>query len=414
MRVEIPYGKQIFSVEIEQSRVAGVFTGNDVTIGGADESIRQGISAPLNSRSLADFINNARDLLFIVNDATRPTPTARILENIFRVARPVNPKFLVATGNHIAPTEAEYRQIFGRFYEEYKTQIFAHSSRADADLVSIGTSRNKTPLSVNRRAMEAKDLIVISSVEPHYFAGYTGGRKSLFPGISSFKSIEMNHSHAMSPQSAALALEGNPVHEDMVDALQAFRAKNIFAVMTVLDKYQRVYSTTAGHINDSFYAAVEHAREVFVVKVKEKADIVVTVTRAPLDINLYQSQKALEHGKLALKEGGIIILVSCCRGGIGDDTFVRLLNSCSKPEDVFNYIKQGYKLGYHKAAKLAEMNRWSEVWAVTDLPDALLKSIFIHPYHSLQTALNNALEKKGQNARVLFFLDGAMTVPVLD
>ncbi len=413
MQVKVPYEKESINVDIDKKRIAGIVTGNDVPLGEVDKTIQQGINRPVNSKSLSDFVKDARDLLFIVNDATRPTPTTRVLENVFRIARPVNPKFLVATGNHISPTNAEYRQIFGGFYDEYKSQIFTHSSHADSEMVYIGTSRNDTPLSVNRRAMEVKDIIIISSVEPHYFAGYTGGRKSLFPGISSFKSIEMNHRHAMNPRSAALALGGNPVHEDMVDALKSFQDKNIFGIMTVLDKHQQLYATTAGHIDDSFYAAVERAREVFAVKVKEKADIVVTVARPPLDIDLYQAQKALEHGKLALKEGGIIILVSSCHAGIGDDTFTRLLSSCSVPTEVFDHIKKGYRLGYHKAAKLAEMNQWSEIWAITNLPDALLKSIFVQPYHSLQEAIDKALEKKGKDARVLFLLDGAMTVPVL-
>jgi nickel-dependent lactate racemase len=218
----------------------------------------------------------------------------------------------------------------------------------------------------------------------------------------------------MDPRAKSLALEGNPVHEDMVDAMKALQDKNIFAIMTVLAKHHRVYAAAAGDINGSFYEAVEQAKKVFAVKIEEKADIVVTAARFPMDIDLYQSQKALEHGKLALKEGGILILVSECRDGTGDDTFIRLLSSCSTPAEVFNQIKKGYVLGYHKAAKLAEINLWAEMYAVTGLPDTVLKSIFVKPFHSLQAALDEALKKKGKNARVLFMLDGSLTVPTSD
>ncbi|MBM2825477.1 MAG: hypothetical protein HW402_1141 [Dehalococcoidales bacterium] len=414
MQLEVPYGKHKIAVNIDDNLVAGIVVGNEVLISDENKTIRKAIENPINSKSLDDFLTDAEDVLFIVNDATRPTPTTRVLKAVFKMVKPVNPKFIVATGNHRAPTEKEYRQIFGRFYEEYKTQIYAHDARADKEMVYIGTSRNGTELYVNRLAIEASKIIIISSVEPHYFAGYTGGRKSFFPGLASYKSIEQNHRHAMDPRAKSLALGGNPVHDDMMDATEALKGKDIFAIMTVLDKEHRVYATTAGHIHDSFFAAVERAKEVFAVKIAEKADIVVTVAKFPMDIDLYQAQKALEHGKLALKEGGIIILVASCRDGTGDNTFIKLLSSCRHPGEVFARIKEGYVLGYHKAAKLAEIHLWAEMYGVTDLPDEILKPIFIKPFHSLQNALDEALKKKGRNARVLFLLDGSLTVPTLD
>ncbi|MFC1990194.1 nickel-dependent lactate racemase [Chloroflexota bacterium] len=414
MLVEVPYGKGKLKVNIDDTRVAGIVVGNDVQIIDENEIISKAIENPINSKSLKDFLKDGKDLLFIVNDATRPTPTARVLEIIFKVFKPVNPKFIVATGNHRAPTKEEHQQIFGRFYEKYKPQIYVHNSRADNEMVYIGTSRNGTELYLNKLVMEANKIIIISSVEPHYFAGYTGGRKSLFPGVASYRSIEQNHRHAMDARAKSLALEGNPVHEDMLDTLKSFSNTNIFAIMTVLDKHHRLYAATAGHINDSFFAAVERAKEVFVVKIERKLDIVVTVAKFPMDIDLYQSQKALEHGKLALKDGGILILVASCRAGTGDDTFIRLLSSCSTPTEVFKRIREGYVLGYHKAAKLAEINLWAEMYGVTNLPDATLKSVYIKPFHSLQDALDEAIKKKGRDAKVLFLLDGSLTVPTLN
>lgn len=413
MLVEVPYGKDKIPVRIDDSRVAGVVVGNDVPVSDENATIRQALENPINSRSLGDFLKDGGNVLFIVNDATRPTPTARILEAVFQMVRPANPRFIVATGAHRAPTGEEYRQIFGRFYQEYQAQICAHNSRADEDMVSIGTSRNGTELRVNRLVTEANKIITISSVEPHYFAGYTGGRKSFFPGVASYKSIEQNHRHSMDPRAKSLALAGNPVHEDMVDALESLKDKEIFAILTVLDKEHRVYAATAGHINDSFSVAVERAKEVFAVKIREKADIVVTVARSPMDIDLYQSLKALEHGKLALNDGGTIILVASCHAGTGDDTFIRLMSSCGSPTAALDRVKEGYVLGYQKA-KIAEIALRAEMYGVTGLPDRILESIFIKPCHSLQDALDGALKKKGGNAKVLFMLDGSLTVPILD
>jgi nickel-dependent lactate racemase len=263
---------------------------------------------------------------------------------------------------------------------------------------------------VNRLGVEADRLLAIGSVEPHYFAGYTGGRKSFLPGIASYRTIEQNHAHALEPGAEALGLEGNPVHEDMIDALDVVK-KDVFAVMTVLDKDHSIYAVTAGDIHRSFDQAIARAEEIFVADIPRKAEVVVTAARYPMDIDLYQSQKAIDNGKLALAADGIMILVASCRDGIGEKAFAELLSSSETPEGVLEEIKRGYKLGYHKAGKMAEVFLRGEVHAYTGLPDETLESIFITPEHDLQEAVDRALERKGADAQVLFLLDGGVTVP---
>ena len=148
--------------------------------------------------------------------------------------------------------------------------------------------------------------------------------------------------------------------------------------------------------------------------IKQKADIVVTVAPYPMDVDLYQSQKAIDNGKLVLKENGILILVSRCRTGIGDRTFFELLASSKNPKEALNSISGDYILGYHKAAKLAEIALWAEMWAVTDLSDDDLRSVFMRPFNDLQKAVDAALEIKGPDATVLFLMDGSITVPMID
>jgi nickel-dependent lactate racemase len=414
MWIEVPYGEEIIKAEIDEARVSGILEANKVAASDETGTVLNTINHPVNSKCLTDFLAGGGNVLFIVNDATRPTPTAHVLEIIYEMIKPLDKSFMVATGAHRPPTEEEYRQIFGRFLEEFKPGIHTHDSRADGDMAYIARSRNGTEIYLNRLVAEAPKIVVISSVEPHYFAGYTGGRKSFLPGVASYKTIEQNHKLALSNRARALALDGNPVHEDMKDTLAAIKDKEIFSIMTVLDKNQRIYAATAGDINDSFMAAVNKAREVFVVRLREKADIVVTVARHPMDIDLYQSQKAIENGKLALKDGGILILVSKCRCGVGDENFVNLLATCTSHDEVFEKIEKGYKLGYHKAAKIAETRQWADIYSVTGLPDQILTSVFMTPFPSLQEALDQALYAKGNDARVLFLMDGTVTVPSLE
>jgi len=130
-------------------------------------------------------------------------------------------------------------------------------------------------------------------------------------------------------------------------------------------------------------------------------------------VDLYQAQKAIENAKLALKPGGVLILVAACRDGIGEKAFSDLLSSCDTSEAVLEKIKNEYKLGYHKAGKIAEVNKWAQIWAYTELEDETLEQIFLHPVANLQEAIDRALREKGEGAKVLFLPDGSVTVPNL-
>lgn len=412
MIVRVPYGKEgHLEATIEDSRLAGIIEPNEVKIGDEGEVIRQALANPVGYKSLRDFLQGARDVLFIVNDPTRPTPTARVLDYIENDLAGHNVRFIVATGAHRAPTHEEFLQIFSeKHYARYKDRIFVHDGRKSEDMVLLGTSKNGTEMRVNRLGVDAHKIVIISSVEPHYFAGYTGGRKSFLPGIAAYETIEQNHKLALKREACALKLEGNPVHEDMIDALGTVK-KEVFAINTVLDKNHRIYAAVAGDIHQSLDPAVAKANDVFVAPIPEKCDIVISVVKFPSDIDLYQAQKGIDNAKYALKEGGILLLVAKCRMGVGDDSFVKLLSSASSPADALKRIEQKFVLGYHKAAKMAEVGLWAQTWAVTDLDPQLLESIFIRPYSSLQTAVDAALAEKGKDAKVLVLLDGSLTIP---
>jgi nickel-dependent lactate racemase len=415
MNIQVPYGKdEKLDLNLPDTNVLSVVYPNKVTAQNETEILLRAIEHPIESKSFTDFLSDAKDVLFIVNDGTRPTPTAKVLDIIYEQIKDKNIKFIIATGVHRAPTQEEFDFIFGKYYATFKDQIYVHDSKKDEDMVHIGTSKSGTEMHVNRLGMEAHKIVIIGSVEPHYFGGYTGGRKSFLPGIASRKTIEQNHKHALRLEAHALALDGNPVHEDMIDALRTIADKEIFSIQTVLDGKRRLYGVTSGHIHASFYAAIDKAKEVFCVKIPEKADIVVSVAPYPMDVDLYQSQKALDNGKLALNQHGILIMVSKCRTGIGEPTFFELLSSSDSPQKVLEIIDQGYKLGYHKAAKMAEIGTWAETWGVTDLDDKDMNAIFIKPFHNLQEALNKALEQKGKDSKVIFLMDGSITVPMID
>ncbi len=412
--VQVPYRQADIAVQVARSRIAGIIEPNDVPsaddpVGAVAQALKHPAGGP-QACDYATFMAQPGTLLVIVNDGTRPTPTKTVLQAIGADLEACQAEFIIATGVHRGPTPEEYRFIFGDFYEVFKDRIHVHDARQSEQMRYLGTTSGGTRLLLNRRVVEAGKLLVIGSVEPHYFAGYTGGRKAFLPGTAAYESIEHNHRLALSQAARALALQGNPVHEDMMEAMQALTIPT-YTIMTVLDKHQHIHSVYSGGLSAAFDAAIAAADAIFVADIEHKADVVVAVSRYPMDVDLYQAQKAIDNGKLALKEGGTLILVASCREGVGEQAFITLLSSCDTAQAVMESIAAGYKLGYHKAAKMAEVFQWATVEALTDLDDALLESIFIHPVHDLQLALDAALDRHGPDSRVLFLLDGSVTVP---
>jgi nickel-dependent lactate racemase len=420
-----------FALEFPDENLLAVAEPNDVRAQGSPGDIlAEALARPYaagdqggpNGRSLHEFLRGGSRVLIIVNDATRHTPTAAMLaalepalERLGAENRgPVALTLLTATGAHRKPTEDEYRQILGPLYGRLRPCCVHHDARKEEDMARLGITRNGTPILLNKRIFEADRIIVTGSVEPHYFGGFTGGRKAFLPGIAAFRTIEANHKQALSPRARSLALEGNPVHEDMMDALPLITVP-VFSFMTVLDKEQQVAAASAGDILASFYAAVETARRIFCVSVPAKADVVVSTAKFPMDIDLYQSQKAIDNGALALKDGGTLILVSSCRDGIGDEAYARLLAQAASPAEALERIRAGYKLGYHKAAKMAEVSCRATVKAVAELTRERLASMFIEkapsPQEALEGALQSARDRGVPCPKVLILPDGCVTVP---
>lgn len=426
MEIRVPYGQTHITVEVAPRHLAGIVCANDVGTGDEDETLARALGSPLASPELGRFLAGARSLAVLVNDGTRPTPTARVLRHVRGdLDRVKDLRLIVATGAHVSPTEAELQRIFGDLLGVWRDGILAHDARRTDDLVPVGSTPRGTEVALNRHVVSAERLLVIGSVEPHYFAGYTGGRKSLLPGVAGRTTIEQNHRHALSRAAQPRALSGNPVHEDMVDAVRLLDERSIFSIQTVLDGDGRIYAATAGDIHESFYAAAAKAQDVYSVEIRRKADVVVAVAQPPLDVNLYQAHKAIEHAKLALKEGGALILVAECRGGVGDEAFLAALRDAAEGRPSVPMLgKDGdlgpsaagadaatYLLGNHKAAQIADLATWAEVIAVTSLDESVFPRAFLRPCPDLQRALDAALATRGRDAKVLFLMAASVIVP---
>lgn len=412
-RISIPYGEDQLDIMLDERNVADVIYPKEIARQSSSHVLHDAIAEPVDGNSLEDFLRTREPILCIVNDATRPTKTSAVLDTLESNIRDRHIQFLIATGIHRAPTEQEMHMIFDDHYPAYKNSIMVHNARDDRTVECYGQTRYGNALWLNKALKEFERILIIGSVEPHYFAGFTGGRKAILPGVAAYRTIERNHRYATHPRAKPLNLIGNPVHEEMVDCMKLLHDKQISSLQMVLDRNHTICSAFTGSIEKTFEMATGVASDLYRIEIAAKADIVVTVAKPPFDINLYQTLKAIELGRMALKRDGILIVVSPCPEGLGPRNFARLFDSSRSIEDTVNNTQERYQLGDHNAVNLASLAEQAEVWMVSKIPDAILLNARIKSVNSLQHAISQAIGKQGKSAGVLFLLDGCFTVPVV-
>jgi nickel-dependent lactate racemase len=420
MRIDVPWGTGTTLVELEAERVAGVLGAKVEKASDPEGILRSALDQP--GDRFADFLAGAASpLLVVVNDATRPTPSADVLA----VLRPQleawlghpgrDLAFAIATGTHRVALPAEIDRIFGAdFAAVHAGRIFSHDAKDTDQLVHLGRTSRGTEVEVNRLLAEAKSVILVNSVEPHYFAGYTGGRKSLFPGLAGYRTVWANHGLSMQSGSELLVLGGNPVHEDLQEELAlGIAGRDVYSIQLVLDKEHRVGFAAAGSLEHSFAEAVTVADRQFVLDIDWRYEVVVAVAPHPMDCNFYQTNKAIQSGALALEDGGVLIVVSECPFGLGENqTLFDMLAAAESPSDALVRANlEAYRLGVQQATRIASILERGEIWVVSTLRDEDVRAMFMTPYARLQQAVDAALAKQGPQAQVLFLMEASITVP---
>ena len=376
--------------------------------------------------------NLSTDMLIIINDATRPTRSDILLRYMLPYIQDYDYTIMMACGSHKRPSEDEVRLLLGETYTTLRERVVFHDAKSRESCLSVGRSLRGNEFLVNRRVLEAGSVIIIGSVEPHYFAGFTGGRKAFLPGVSYYDTIERNHSLTRYKEATTLNLDTNPVHlemEEMAEAVSAERRRRYgtagiysFQMVVIGEGTQsRIAGLFGGGLKESFLEAVELSKQVHCIPVPKLYDIVIAAATPPTDINLYQTQKTLENAVLACREGGVIVLLSSCRDGIGPRDFYDLMTSKSTPQEVLKAIAENYKLGYHKAGKFVEALSLRKVIMVSELKDEVLSAVGIIPASNLQDAISHAFslhymslhyKTRKENPRVLVMPAGSLTTPV--
>jgi nickel-dependent lactate racemase len=383
-----------------------------------DEIISDALNQPINAPTLTNFLQDFESILLIVNDHARATPTPKILKHLLPLLESKHLGIIIASGTHNLPSEDDIKNlILGENYSQLRKLTVFHNSKNPESFEFLGKTTRGTEVRVNRIIEEYDAIITINSIEPHYFAGFTGGRKSFLPGIAAYQSIESNHSMALLKESRMLVLKGNPLHEDLEEAAH-FITKNhpVFGINVVLDGSGKIVGAFSGNIFDQLYKGAELAKTIYAPELNEPVDILVSIVHSPLDQNLYQAQKGFENCLFALNPGGIMILVASCYDGIGPADYANMLQSAETPKELgnlFEEIKENYRLGWHKVGSIPTFLQDKELWMVTKIPDEQLSRMFIKGFDTIQKAIDEALKIKGQSSRILLVHDSANVCPVL-
>ena len=411
--LEFKIGTRSQRVTVPEEALLGVLEPNEIAAPVTGEAaVRQALASPIGTPRLRDLVRPGEKIAIVTSDITRPMPTwvvmPPLLEELYSAGvRPEDITLVFALGSHRPHTEAEQRHLAGE-------QAFAQITCVDSDVtdcVHVGVTARGTPVDIDRRVAEADRRICLGNIEYHYFAGYSGGAKAIMPGVSTRAAIQSNHSRMVEADARAGKLAGNPVREDLEEAATMVGVD--FILNVVLDAHKEIIRAVAGDVTAAHRAGCAFLDTLYRKEIPARADIVlVSQGGAPKDLNLYQTQKALDNAKHAVKDGGVVVLIGSCKEGLGEKVFEEWMTSAPTPGSLVERIQREFRLGGHKAAAIALVLEKADIYLVSDLDDDLVRSLFMTPFHTVEEAYAAAVQKCGPGATVLAMPYGGSTLPV--
>lgn len=364
-----------------------------------EELIEYAMEHPYGSPLLEQIAKPNDTVVIVMNDHTRPGPDVQmlsaIMERLEKAGIPdSNITVLFATGSHRAPTPAEAKHIMGeKYYGRLKT--IAHNCRDDSSMAYLGDVNGDLPVYVNRAITECSLLITTGLIAPHHIAGYSGGRKSILPGVSGLKTLHRHHSFPIYQYEPAMGfIYGNPFHEIAVEA--AKKANVRFMINAVQDPHKQCIAFVAGDIVKAHEAGIAMSKAVCEIKIPKRGDIIIASPGGfPRDINLYQSQKALSVSEIIGSKDCCFIIVAECREGFGDDNFRRCMVEAKDIQGIIDeFAENGFNVGNNKAFNYARALKKGRIIIVTDkIPKEVLAEAKLECATTLQEAIDMASSK---------------------
>ena len=405
--IQLGYGKDFLALTYDESRYQ-VLSGNlhnDKPL--SDVEIGEALVAPIQSPPLEDLFANGDSALIVVSDATRATASAQILNLLVRRliqigVSPVDIAIIFATGIHRPVTPEEKVELLTPFIAQ-RIKTIDHSAYDASQLISLGTTERGTPVEVNRALKDFSHVIITGAIGFHYFAGFTGGRKSICPGLASARTIEATHLLALDFETGetgerragvgSALLEGNAVHDECERVTALIEPR--FCINSVVDERGRAVRIYAGAWRDAHRTGCSEYLASHSIKIDRKREVVITSCGgSPYDINLIQAHKALDMAAHACSDGGTIVLLAECRDGLGHPTFLKWFEELNS-RALEDRLRHAYEVNGQTAWSLLTKARRYRVVLVSELPDETVRQMQMTPAHSLTDALSELGHEQG-------------------
>lgn len=419
MKVQLAYGRGHLPIEFPENRTT-VITPSE-TAGLPDEraAILNALGNPIGSRPLKEIIRPGDKVCISFTDITRATPNDRIIPWLLEYLTDVPREditLLNQLGTHRPNTQAELESMLTpAVVRDYR--VINHEPENPAALVQVGTTRDGTPAWLNRQIVEADVRIITGFIEPHFFAGFSGGIKGICPGTAGLQTVMSNHgAHNIGDPNATFGVnQGNPLWEELRDI--ALRAGPSFVLNVTLNEQRRITNVFAGDILKAHKAGTEFVRQSAMQKVAAPFDVVVTTNSGyPLDMNLYQGVKGMSAGARIIKPGGTLILACECQEGVpANSPMDQLLRSAASPEEILAMLASpGFRRPEQWQAQIqALVQRKARVLVYSSLPDEVVRACHLTPCHDISAEVEKCLAKLGPEARVAVLPQGPLTIPYL-
>lgn len=381
-------------------------------------AVTAALKAPIASASLGVVARGCKDAVIVISDITRPVPNTLLLPLIIAQLEAAGIPgeqitILIATGIHRPNEGAELERLVGaEIANSYR--VINHFSKNLDEMVLVGKVADGVPAYVNKTYVDADLKILTGFIEPHMWAGFSGGRKSILPGISSVKTLEFMHGPEMvaHPQTRYGVLEGNPFHQAGLDIMA--KAGADFIVNVTLDTDKQVTGVFAGHPVEAHLAGVNFLRQHCVKTLDKPLDFVVTTNAgAPLDCNLYQTAKGLSGVSSATREGGVILIATECLEGFGSEEYRAVFEHVTTPAEFIRKLmqKEFFVPDQWCAQETYQVMLKNEVWVHTEGIDAAtLERFHFKPVVDLDRAIEELLQRFGEDARWAIVPDGPLLI----
>ncbi len=420
MRVHLDYGVSGLDVDLPDERVTIIEPASRSALADPHGALVAALRAPIGRRPLRESVRAGQRVAISVCDVTRAQPRREMLEAMFDELPQVSPEdvtILIATGTHRANTPAEIERMLGPAIAA-RYRIVNHDSRDPATLVGVGTTSTGVPVRMNRVWMDADVRITTGFVEPHFFAGFSGGPKMVAPGLAGLETVLVLHDARRigSPTATWGVTEGNPIHDDVREIARMVGVH--FAVDVTLNRAQRITAVFAGDLLAEHRAACEAAKRDAMQAIDRPFDVVLTSNSGfPLDQNLYQAVKGMSAAAKVVRPGGTIVCAAECSDGLpSHGSYGQLLASQPTPERLLAMINQpGYSAPDQWQVQIqAQVQMKAQVLVKTSgLPADAVRAAHFEPVDDVSAAVCEALRAAGPGATLCVLPQGPQTIPYL-